>query len=64
MQLKIKETPHRGHTFTWYADDKEDFCLKLIKAYPKGHWDHDWSYEQFVYWLRSDLKDLSIEWTE
>jgi len=62
--LKIKETPHRGHTFTWYAENEDDFCLKLMSAYSRGDWENVWTFEQFVDWLRSDLEDLHIEFIE
>lgn len=58
--LKITETPHRGPSFTWTADNMADLCAKVIAARPRSGFDPEASDEDVVAWLRSDLRDLDI----
>ena len=59
--LLVTEYPHRGEPRTWEARDEEDFVLRVLQANPRADLDPFTSYAQAVQWLRSDLRDLSIE---
>ena len=59
-QFIVTETPHRGSPLTWTAKDRDDFCIKVMSANPKGEWSPDWSFDEFVSYLRTDLAALDI----
>lgn len=58
--LEIKETKWSGQVIEWTATNENDFCLTLMRCYPRADWSVDWSFEQFRQWLSADLKTLEI----
>jgi hypothetical protein len=58
--LEIKETKWSGQIIEWTASNENDFCITLMRCYPRGDWSVDWSFEQFKQWLADGLKALDI----
>jgi hypothetical protein len=58
--LTITETKQSGATHVWTAEHEDDFCVKVMRAIPRGTWNPDWSFAQFCAYLAADLRDLDI----
>jgi hypothetical protein len=61
MSITVTETPHRGPVRTWTAENREDFCLKVLAAHPRADLDPNATFDELATFLRSDLRSLDIE---
>lgn len=58
--LTIIETPHRGRPLTWTCANREEFCVLIMRAYPRGTWYPDWTFEEFRAWYADEFRQLEI----
>lgn len=58
--LTITETPHRGPTRTWTCADEDDFCVRIMRTYPRGTWYPNWSFKEFRAWYADEFRQLDI----